>query len=644
MSDFNCSCCGKPYQSRRTLYRHYRDDHPEHTGGQSSNPSWAVVNSGGSVQSPRPCASHQGNGVVASPAAAAAVAFPSVPSTPSPPLIPRRSVPRGGNLMVNHPSQQLRSSRSTRNQENNPTPRNRAGLPDFDVTEGLPVQRWEYTRVKVNQDASADHTDGNNQSTENQDSSHSWPELPLPSFWPQLPPANQELVRRARMGNVNPKLSVWDPKTESYIPGIELERREAARKAQVNKTKLNPTANVDAMNVDDDEDKNDEENDDLMDVEGLAPDSKRRKANSGSNERVFEVKKWVQVPVALAERMPEPKYLADRRPGMESLYKGAYKATNGFGTLGDAVAAAMSNGAAGYDLGDGGGLGNAAGILAPGSGSRGLNTQADGTSTPARKNLPPRRKKKKLGGPGRKPKNPNPGQPAATSAIAPAALESAATEDTAAASTVEGDVTMRNTPETAVEGADNADATPAIQGESVMHDADAEGSGSESEGEGSEEGEIAATVDHPPTENTTVVDPPLTEHATITDPAPPESITTIDPTLTEDTVATQITPKPVEEEVVPEEDGAPEEHKKEDTEEKDVKTSSPVASPERPKAEADVSPDADAAADAVAVTATDAVFTPVIDQEAKKEGRGEDEIDVLSALENAVDKEVSEDV
>ncbi|KIX92212.1 uncharacterized protein Z520_12093 [Fonsecaea multimorphosa CBS 102226] len=669
---FECAFCDKAYNHRKTLNRHVRDKHPEQTGGQSSDPSSAVVVSGVPVQ---------GLAVVASPAVAAPVAAPVVAPAPLPlfsSALPS-SYPPLSSSSSSSPSpppvadnqRQLRSSRSTRNQDNNPTPRNRAGLADFDVTEGLPVQRYERRSVTINQDASADQADGNNQSAENNDSNNTWAELPLPSFWPQLSPVNQELVRRARAPNPNAKLSIWDRKTSSWIPGIELERREAARKAQLNKAKHSSAANVDAMNVDDEEDKNDEDNDDLMDVEGLAPDAKRRKATSGSNERVFEVKRWERVPVAVAEKMPEPKYLADRRPGMESLYKGAYKATNGFGTIGDAVAAAMSGGATGFDLGDGAGLGNASAILAPGSGSGVHNPQADGTSTPVRKNMPPRRKKKKLGGPGRKPKNPNP-EPAAA-----AAISAAATEDTAAASTV-GDVTMRNTPETAVEGADNANGTPAIQGDALMQDADGEGSGSESEGEGSEEGEISAAIDPALTANTTVVDltltehtpvidpalsdhtpvidpalsdhtpiidPALSEHTPIIDPAISENTPTIDPALTEDPLATQITPKPVEEAALPQIDGASEEHmKEEDTEKKeDVAATEPADSPEKPEAEAD----ADANHPGLGANA-DAVSAPVIEQEAKmkehEEGGGEgDEMDVLGALEAAVDKETNED-
>ncbi|KIW91437.1 uncharacterized protein Z519_08333 [Cladophialophora bantiana CBS 173.52] len=523
----------------------------------------------------------------------------------------------------------LRSSRSTRNQEHNPTPRNRAGLPDFDVTEGLPVRRWERVSVKISQDAPADQADGNDQSTENNDGNFPWTEHPLPSYWPLLPPHNQEMVRRARMGNTNAKLSVWDPKTESYIPGIELERREAARKAQLSKSKHTHTSNVDAINVDDEEDKNEEDNDDLMDVDGLGPDPKRRKATHGSNERVFEIKKWVQIPAAVAEKMPEPKYLADRRPGMESLYKGAYKATNGFGTLGDMTAgdmvvAVMTGRTTGYDLGDGSGLGNAAGILAPGSGPGAHTAQPDGTATPVRKNMPPRRKKKKIGGPGRKPKNPNPEPSAAATASAATTtvFENAAADDAAAASTVDGDVTMRNTPETAGEGAENADGTtPAlIEGEASTQ-AYAEGSGSESDGEGSEEGEIASVV-------VAAAAAPATAPA---DAAAQEFILS----------------KAVQDAATAEAGGAPEEEKDKKEEEEAVVPAVAAAGVSLgavdPDLETGVDADTDANAVPPSVPPSAPPSAPVIEQEANKKQHEGEEIDVLGALEAAVDKEAGED-
>ena len=88
-------------------------------------------------------------------------------------------------------SVQLRSSRSTRNQDHNTAPRNRAGVLDLDPTEGLPVRKWEQVSVVVNQDATPDPTDANNQSTENEESEFPWPEQPLPSWFPQLAPHSQ---------------------------------------------------------------------------------------------------------------------------------------------------------------------------------------------------------------------------------------------------------------------------------------------------------------------------------------------------------------------------------------------------------------------------------------------------------------------
>ncbi|KAJ9607923.1 hypothetical protein H2200_008002 [Cladophialophora chaetospira] len=406
---------------------------------------------------------------------------------------------------------QLRSSRTTRNQDH--TPRNRAGIPDFDPTEGLPVRRWEQTTVRISQDASTETTVENSRDpATSQDGIFSFPPLPLPSFFGQISTHNQELLRRSRLGNVDAKLSIWDPKTNSYIAGIELERRELARKAALNNPKLSSSnlnlADENTHPLDDDDDKQDDEADDLLDADGLP--EKRRKTTSGSNERIIEVKKWVQVPLAVAEKMPEPKYLADRRPGMESLYKGAYKATNGFGTLGDMVSAAMSGGNTGYDLGE------APGTLAGGTGSANANSglgqsQLDGGSTPVRKNIPPRRKKK--GGPGRRPKN---WKPPTDPNTAPT-TENTTTENTTGATTGDGgDTTMKDTPAASGERIDTTNTGPAVQSEANNQDEEGEGEGegsSESEGEGSEEGEIAPANDVPETETQAepVVEPVVDE-------------------------------------------------------------------------------------------------------------------------------------
>lgn len=252
------------------------------------------------------------------------------------------------------------------------------------------------------------------------------------------------------MGDRNAKPSTWDPKAESWIPASEMDARNARLKSKHQTNADSPNSHED-----EDENENDDENDDIFDADGMP--GKRRKTNSGTHERVFEAKKWVQIPAAIAEKLPEPKYLADRRPGMESLYGGAYKATNGFGVLGPNIGA--GSGAVGYDLGDGSGLGNASGVL-------GNNAAPAPESTPVRKNMPPKRKKKKLGGPGRKKANPHPSDPTAL-----------ATES--------GDVTTTDTPTGENEESANADTN--------MGDAqngEPEGSGSDSEGEGSEEGEV----------------------------------------------------------------------------------------------------------------------------------------------------------
>ncbi|KIV88260.1 hypothetical protein, variant [Exophiala mesophila] len=143
---------------------------------------------------------------------------------------------------------------------------------------------------------------------------------------------------------------------------------------------------------------------------------------------------------------------------MESLYGGAYKATHGFGSLG--LNPGAGSGAAGFDLGDGSGLGNAAGVL---------GGNAPPEPAPVRKNMPPRRKKKKkLGGPGRRKAVP----------VIPGESNPAATQ-TANAEVIKGDP--------AAEAVDDS----SQPGYSAAGDGgDGDGSGSDSEGEGSEEGEI----------------------------------------------------------------------------------------------------------------------------------------------------------
>lgn len=142
---------------------------------------------------------------------------------------------------------------------------------------------------------------------------------------------------------------------------------------------------------------------------------------------------------------------------MESLYGGAYKATHGFGSLG--LNPGAGSGAAGFDLGDGSGLGNAAGVL---------GGNAPPEPAPVRKNMPPRRKKKKLGGPGRRK-----AVPVITGESNPVATHIASAE------VVMGD-----------SAAEAVDDSPQPGYSAAGDGGDGDGSGSDSEGEGSEEGEI----------------------------------------------------------------------------------------------------------------------------------------------------------
>ncbi|KAK4940055.1 hypothetical protein LTR10_019792 [Elasticomyces elasticus] len=321
-------------------------------------------------------------------------------------------------------SEQLR--RTTRHQDHNASQRTRGDL-FSDPAEGLPVRVWRLSTVKINQDASAETEP--NRNTETRDTAGLWGEAPLPSFFSQLPEHNQQMIRKARMVNTNPRDLLFDDKLEMWVDAKDVGSGRV-------KPKNVPSNNAESPESNEEADNDDNEDDDLIDADGLP--QKRRKTNAGLQERVFEIKKWTQVPISVAEKMPEPKYLADRRPGMPSLYGGAYKATNGFGALGPNPG--MGAGAVGFDLGDGSGLGNATGVMGG----------AQGEATPVRKNMPPRRKKKKLGGPGRRKANPVP------------------TED-ATAATTPADAVVNETQ------------TPA---------ADNEQDNDQSEGEGSEEGEI----------------------------------------------------------------------------------------------------------------------------------------------------------
>jgi hypothetical protein len=346
---------------------------------------------------------------------------------------------------------QLRSSRTTRNAQHDAPSRNRAGAFDYDPTDGLPVRKYVLETVKINQDASLDPADAANKSTANQTDDFPWPELPLPSFIDSLPPYSQELLRRARQGDRDAKPTVWDKKKQEWVRADKAKSRGLCMDALKSRHLMN--VDLDQENEDDDEDGEEGSGDDEFGITGGAPAGKKRKVATGFEERIVEIKKWVQVPLDKADKMPEPKYLADRRPGMGSLYTPAYlKSITAYGAGPEGAGVQ----AAGFDLGDGGGLGNALGGTAP---------AASGEATP-RKNMPPKRKKKKLGGPGRR---------KAVPVVVTTAGESAG-----------GEVKEGDTSEKTATGEDGMEKK---EGEEGADDGE-EGSGDESEEEGSEEGEV----------------------------------------------------------------------------------------------------------------------------------------------------------
>ena len=240
------------------------------------------------------------------------------------------------------------------------------------------------------------------------------------------------------MGTRTTELPIWDRKTQEWLYPNRQKKDESKAAGE----------DVDL------DDGGDDEMLATLDNEDDEPAPKKRSLEP----RSFTVRKWVPIPASEAEKMPERKFLADRRTGMPSLY-----GINGHGQwlyqgyVGN-IGGLGGERTAGVDLGDGSGLGDAPGLLA----------SQTGTSTP-RKAPPPRRKKKK-GGPGRK-KN------SVLAAEAEARRLAALGPDGGA----EGQGAVGST-----------DAANGDQGEEHEDhdDHDEEHSGSESEEEGSEEGEV----------------------------------------------------------------------------------------------------------------------------------------------------------
>lgn len=394
----------------------------------------------------------------------------------------------------------LQRSRATRNQD--AATRSRQGQAiDLDPTDGLPVQKYTLMKVTLNQDASADPTATNTKSTNSAEwaaqfntPQFPWSEPPVPSFQKELPIWNQEMIRRARAGNTNAKLSVWDRKNNCWMSAAEAEKKATPLKSlHLNNLDASADTNGKLANGDADSPKSVEDSDaadssnesnksadeDEEDADEGAPfktsSTKRRKLanrlNGPDETRLIEVKKWVQLPSTVADRTPDRSFLAARRPGMPPLYNPEYA----YKVFGQYSSSSAIGGTAGYDLGEGGGLSSATAAIGGGADA--------GANAPARKNIPPRRKKKKLGGPGRKPKNWQAQQVAqvdgAADAKAPATVAGAGQAvDGGAMEGVQADGAV---------GAEAAAKPEANGGEGEDNNE------SESEAEGSEEGEIDET-------------------------------------------------------------------------------------------------------------------------------------------------------
>lgn len=506
------------------------------------------------------------------------------------------------------------------------------------------MQKYYLQTVQINQDVSADALIANTKSTDSAEwaaqfstAQYPWPELPRPSFIKELPVWNQELIRRARVGSTNAKLSVWDRKAKRWVSSNEAEKKAAPLKslhlnnleaADDNKELTNGDAGSPksaAESGDDSEgsEKSADEDDDGEEAVPFQPSistSKRRKLNSrlggGDEARIMEVKRWTQLPANEAEKALDRTFLAPRRPGMLPLYNPEY-AQKIFGRY---HSSSVISGTASYDLGEGGGLNNASGVLAAGTD----NTQT-GASTP-RKNIPPRRKKKKLGGPGRKKANPNP----VPSIQAPITDDGTMVANTTGA----GDTA-------AAAGLGSAPNDTTNVGSQEADDND------ESEAEGSEEGEIDETGGASKDEGAPVVDetsgiPKVDIPITVSMTSPDETAhlagpPTLPPGLTEPlpgpppqtnplTGAMEVTIPGLGDILNPEE------------EQTTTENAQAISSTEEPVKE-EVAGVFDAIKDAMQTSATKNGQEKIAHVEEKAEQR---EMDLLGAMDAAIDRDISE--
>ena len=223
-------------------------------------------------------------------------------------------------------------------------------------------------------------------------------------------------------------------------------------------------------------------------------------------DRAFTVRKWTLVPAAEADKRPEPKYLADRRPGLKNIYGfgQAQNTTTGNGdsaTTGTALGAVVD--AAGKEISSTGlELGSAGGI------GMGTSASAPVAETPRRRGPPPPPKRKKKGGLGRRKKASVDRTPGEQQGQGATGIDGT----TNGAGAGSGMVGVK------VEDADAG----AKDGE------DEEGSGSDDGDEGSEEGEIdeGEIMDVEPTKTTTAHEHKV--DAVVPDPSTAASKTQVD--------------------------------------------------------------------------------------------------------------------
>jgi hypothetical protein len=297
-----------------------------------------------------------------------------------------------------------------------------------------------------------------------------------PKFYSRLPPNCfpfiQEILRRARMGNTRVRPAIYNPATGTYTAAPPIIPTPA--KSKLLTTGPNPVAASAITPPPADID--------MLDEDPEADITAQPKPTL-DEDRAFTVRKWTLVPAAEADKRPEPKYLADRRPGLKNIYGfgQAQNTTTGNGdstTTGTALGAVVD--AAGKEISSTGlELGSASGI------GMGTSASAPVVETPRRRGPPPPPKRKKKGGLGRRKKasvDRTPGEQQGQGAMG--------TDGTAVgAGTSSGMVGVK------VEDADAG----------AKYGEDEDGSGSDDGDEGSEEGEIdeGEIMDVEPTKTTT---------------------------------------------------------------------------------------------------------------------------------------------